>query len=60
MVPKVLVIEAYETPADVLYLQVAFSLVVREIVVPVVSEARAPVGAPAERTGGVESEEETT
>ncbi len=40
-------------PGEVLYLQVADSFVVKEIVVPVVPIDRAPDGAAAERTGAV-------
>jgi hypothetical protein len=55
VVPNVLAIDPYATPAVVEYLQVAFSFVVTRIVVEVVPAASVPVGAPPERTGAVES-----
>ena len=47
--------EAYAVPETVPYLHVAFSFVVTLRVVLVVPEAKTPVGAPFERTGGVVS-----
>ncbi len=57
---NVLLIAEYETPAVVEYLHVAFSFVVKEIVVDDVPAARVPEGLPLDRTGGVVSVAGTT
>lgn len=49
---KVYGIAEYDVPADVAYLQVAFSFVVTESVATVVDGLSVPVGEPAESTGG--------
>ncbi len=55
VVEKVSVIDPYAVPAEVEYLQVAFSSVVKDKVTCVVPADWPPEGEPAERTGGVES-----
>ena len=55
VVEKVLTIEAYDVPAEVEYLQVAFSLVTTDMVVWVVPADRMPEGEPLEIVGGVVS-----
>ena len=55
VVEKVLVIEEYAVLAVVEYLQVAFSLVERDIVVCVVPDEREPLGEPDDLVGGVVS-----
>ena len=55
VVEKVLTIEAYDVPAEVEYLQVAFSSVTTDIVVWVVPADSVPEGEPLEMVGGVVS-----
>ena len=58
MFEKVLVIEEYETPEVVEYLQVAFSSVVKDRVAWVVPAESSPVGEPLLLIGGLVSEGE--
>ena len=55
VVEKVLAIDAYAVPDTVPYLQVAGSLVVKDMVAWVVPAARVPVGWPLDIVGGVVS-----